>query len=164
MKVCPKCQKQFSDDANFCPVDAARLIAAEGQVPAVAAPPDALAQRFQLGDRLGGSRTGAVQRATDKQTGAAVAVKLVAPAVVALPNVAQRLERELKQLERVQSAGVARVVASGKRGEETWVAYELLEGAQTVAEAITARGPIPLAQAAHLIEVVGEALIEAAQV
>ena len=163
MKLCPKCQKQFSDDANFCPVDAARLVplVGEGQ----AADADSLTARFELGDKLGGGRTGSVHRAADKQNGgAAVAVKLVSPAVLALPGVAQRLERELKQLERVQSAGVAKVFASGKRGEEFWVALELLDGAQTVAEAINARGPIPLEHAAHLIEVVGEALIEAAQV
>ena len=160
MKLCPKCQKQFSDDANFCPVDAARLIPLEGQT----AGADTLSARFDLGDKLGGSRTGAVHRARDKASGAAVAVKIVAPAVTALPGVAQRLERELKQLERVQSAGVARVIGSGKRGEATWVALELIEGAQTLAEAITARGPIALDQAAHLIEVIGEALIEAAQV
>ena len=58
--------------------------------------------------------------------------------VTSLPGVAQRLERELKQLERVQSAGVTKLVASGKRGEQTWIALELLEGAQTLAEAITA--------------------------
>jgi serine/threonine-protein kinase len=164
MKVCPKCQKQFSDDANFCPVDAARLVAASAQAQAT----DTLTARFTLGDRLGGSRTGTVYRATDKQTNAAVAVKVVSSGVTSLPGVAQRLERELKQIERVQSAGVAKVVASGKRsangGEESWVAVELLDGAQTLAEAISARGPIPLEQAAHLIEVVGEALIEAAQV
>ena len=165
MKLCPKCQKQFSSDANFCPVDAARLIPLEGQ----AAGADTLAARFELGDRLGGSRTGTVHRAKDKQAGgAAVAVKVVAPSVVALPGVAQRLERELKQLERVQSSGVAKVLASGRRpglaGDETWVALEHLEGAQTLAEAISARGPIALDFAAHLIEVIGEALIEAAQV
>jgi hypothetical protein len=161
MKLCPKCQKQFSDDANFCPVDAARLVPLQGQ----STETDSLTARFELGDKLGGGRTGSVHRATDKQNGgAACAVKIVSPAVVALPGVAQRLERELKQLERVQSAGVAKVIASGKRGEETWVALEMLEGAQTIAEAITARGPIPLDHAAHLIEVVGEALIEAAQV
>ena len=164
MKLCPKCQKQFSDDANFCPVDAARLIPLEGQT----AGADPLTSRFELGDRLGGSRTGTVSRAKDKTTGAAVAVKVVAPAVTALPGVAQRLERELKQLERVQSSGVAKVVASGKRpgvtGDETWVALELLEGAQTLQEAISARGPIAPDFAAHLIEVIGEALIEAAQV
>src|SRR4029079_19583954 len=69
-----------------------------------------------------------------------------------------------KQLERVQSAGVAKVLASGKRGDDSWVALELIDGAQTLAEAIAARGPIALDQAAHLIEVIGEALIEAAQV
>jgi serine/threonine-protein kinase len=161
MKLCPKCQKQFSDDANFCPVDAARLVPLEAQ----AGGGDSLAARFDLGPRLGGGRTGAVHRATDKTTGQAVVVKLVAPSVVALPGVAQRLERELRQLERVQSAGVARVLASGKRKQdETWVAMELLEGAHTLADAITARGPIAPDQAADLIEVVGEALIEAAQV
>ena len=160
MKLCPKCQKQFSDDANFCPVDAARLAPIEAQ----AAGGDSLAARFDLGARAGGTRTGPVHRATDKTTKQPVVVKLVAPAVVGLPGVAQRLERELRQLERVQSAGVARVLASGKRGEETWVAMELLEGAHTLAEAITARGPIAPGEAADLIEVVGEALIEAAQV
>ncbi|HTL34472.1 MAG TPA: protein kinase [Kofleriaceae bacterium] len=166
MKLCPKCQKQFSDDANFCPVDAARLVPLEAQ----AAGSDSLTSRFELGARLGGSRTGAVHKATDKTTGKACVVKLVSPNVVALPGVAQRLERELKQLERVKSVGVAQVLASGKRqvagqpGDQTWVATEWLEGAQTLAEAIGARGPIPADQAADLIEVVGEALIEAAQV
>ena len=162
MKLCPKCQKQFSDDANFCPVDAARLVPLEAQAGAA----DSLTSRFDLGQRLGGSRTGAVHRAVDKTTGRPCVVKLVSRAVVALPGVAQRLERELKQLERVQSSGVAHVIASGKRqgSDETWVAVEALDGAQTLAEAISARGPIPADNAADLIEVIGEALIEAAQV
>jgi hypothetical protein len=160
MKLCPRCQKQFSDDANFCPVDAARLVPLETQ--SVAA--DSLAAKFDLGDQLGGGRTGAVYRATDKATGQPAAVKIIAPAVVVLPGLAQRLERELKQLERVQSGGVARVLASGKRGDDSWVALELLDGARTLAEAVAARGPMPVPTAAHLVTVIGEALIEAAQV
>ncbi|TMQ14233.1 MAG: hypothetical protein E6J91_15975 [Deltaproteobacteria bacterium] len=160
MKLCLKCQKQFTDDANFCPVDAARLVPLETQ--SVAA--DGLAAKFDLGDRLGGSRTGAVHRATDKASGQPAAVKIIAPAVIALPGLAQRLERELKQLERVQSEGVARVLASGKRGDDSWVALELLDGAQTLAQAVAVRGPMPLSAAAQLITVIGEALIEAAQV
>ncbi|HEY5927419.1 MAG TPA: serine/threonine-protein kinase, partial [Kofleriaceae bacterium] len=160
MKLCPKCQKQFSDDANFCPVDAARLVPLEAQ----AAGTDSLTARFNLGARLGGSRTGAVHAATDKTTGKACVVKLVSPAVVGLAGVAQRIERELKQLERVHSVGVCRVLASGKRGDEHWIATELLDGAHTLQEAITARGPIPQDRAADLIELIGEALIEAAQV
>jgi serine/threonine protein kinase len=160
MKLCPKCHKQFSDDANFCPVDAARLAPLEA--PSVAA--DALSSKFELGDKLGGSRTGAVHRATDKATGQPAAVKIIDPAVVALPGLAQRIERELKQLERVQTTTVAKVLASGKRGDDVWVALELIEHAQTLAEMVGARGPMPADQAASLIEVVGEALIEAAQV
>ena len=53
MKLCPKCQKQFSDDANFCPVDAARLVPLEGQAEAAPAA-DPLTQRFQMGPRIGG--------------------------------------------------------------------------------------------------------------
>ncbi|HEX7842967.1 MAG TPA: serine/threonine-protein kinase, partial [Kofleriaceae bacterium] len=162
MKLCPKCQKQFSDDANFCPVDAARLVPLETQAQAQAT--DALAARFELGEALGGHRTGAVHRATDKTTGQAVAVKIIAPAVVALPGLAQRLERELKQLERVQSGGVARVFASGKRGDDSWVAMELFDDPQTLAEAVDAHGAMPSDKAARLITVIGEALIEAAQV
>src|SRR5262249_34672128 len=119
MKVCPKCQKQFSDDANFCPVDAARL--APFETPAAG---DTLTTKFDLGPTLGGHRTGVVYQATDKASQKPCAIKLIAPAVVGLPGVAQRLERELKQLERVQSSGVARVQASGKRGDETWLAME----------------------------------------
>src|SRR5262245_39584840 len=117
MKLCPKCQKHFSDDANFCPVDAARLVPLEAQGIA-----DSLTSRFELGAELGGGRTGAVHRATERGSNKPCVVKLVTPAVVALPGVAQRIERELKQLERVQSVGVCRVLASGKRGEEVWVA------------------------------------------
>ena len=160
MKLCPKCQKHFSDDANFCPVDAARLVPLETQATGT----DSLTARFELGQKLGGGRTGVVHRATEKASGKACVVKLVSPAVVALPGVAQRIERELKQLERVQSVGVCRVLASGKRGDEYWVATELLDGAHTLQEAISARGPIPPEQAADLVEVIGEALIEAAQV
>ncbi|HEX4422297.1 MAG TPA: protein kinase, partial [Kofleriaceae bacterium] len=147
-----------------------RLVPLDGAVPGGPGGPgdggadDSIAARFQLGDRLGGGRTGEVRRAADSSTGQRVALKVIAPAVVALPGLAPRLERELKQLERVHSAGVAKVVASGKRGDEPWIALELLADAQTLAEAIAARGPIPIDQAAHLIEVIGEALIEAAQV
>ncbi|HEX3480892.1 MAG TPA: serine/threonine-protein kinase [Kofleriaceae bacterium] len=160
MKLCPRCQKQFSDDANFCPVDAARLVPVETEAAAV----DALAAKFELGERVGGGRTGAVHRATDKATGQPAAVKIIAPAVVALPGLAQRLERELKQLERVASGSVARVLASGKRGDDPWVALELLDSVQTLGDAVEARGAMPIDKAARLIEIIGEALIEAAQV
>ena len=97
MKICPKCGKQFGDDANFCPVDAARLVTVEA-LSGGDGPRDALSERFELFEQLGGATTGAVHRAKDKQTGQIVVVKQVSAAVMAVPQVAQRIERELKQL------------------------------------------------------------------
>ena len=161
MKICPKCGKQFADDANFCPVDAARLTAVEAN--ATTAAQHEFDQRFELQVRLGGATTGPVFRALDRSSSRVLAVKLVAPEVTAQPSIGTKIERELRQLERVDSPGIARVVASGKKGEQTWVACEYLDGAQTLAQAIGARGPIDAASAARLIDMIGEALIEAAK-
>ncbi len=162
MKLCPKCGKQFPDDANFCPVDAARLNAAE-VAPAAASNLDDFDQRFELQARLGGATTGPVWKALDRSTGRVVALKLVAPEVTALPSIGAKIERELRQLERVESTGIVRVLASGKKGEQVWIATEYLDGAQTLAQAIGARGPIDAASAGRLVEMIGEALIEAAK-
>src|SRR5689334_4964868 len=130
MKRCPKCGKTFADEANFCPTDAARLVAvATDAVPASAITSNLVAGRFQLGPVIGGHVTGEVHRATDTQGGAAVAIKLVSPEVLAIPQVAQRIDRELKQLERVQHKGIARVIASGKHADREFVATEMVEGA-----------------------------------
>lgn len=158
MKLCPKCQQQFSSEANFCPVDATRLEPLPD-----AAQSDSLSSRFELGARIGGGRTGGVHRATDKTTGSAVAVKLVASSVVAGSGVAQRLERELHQLERVGGDGVAKMIASGKRGDEPWFAMEFVEGARTLGDLVAQGGPIAGPRAAEIIEAIGTALIEAAQ-
>ncbi len=157
MKLCPKCQKQFSSEANFCPVDAAPLV----PLPEAAAD-DSLSQRFDLGDRLGGARTGVVHRAKEKATGTVLAVKLVASNVVAWPGAVQRAERELQQIERVQSAGIAKVVGFGKKADQLWVAMELLENVRTLAAVVSAEGPVPVRRAAEVIEAIGTALIDAA--
>jgi hypothetical protein len=168
MKLCPKCGKRFTDDANFCPVDAARLTPLEGDAALAASASsgaiDALAARFELRERLGGDRTGTVCRAVDKQTQALVAVKIIASPLTASSNVSQRMERELKQLERLQHAGIAKVIASGKRGDQAWLATELVDGARPLFEVVRSHGPLNPLMAAELVEHIGEALIEAAQV
>ena len=172
MKICPKCGKQFATDANFCPVDATRLIVVDASAPtttnggAASGPnaADAFSERWELGAKLGGATTGEVFLARDKQTGRDVAIKFIAPAVSALPQVGPRLERELTQLQRVESLHLAKVLASGKRGNQLWFAMDYVDGAQTLAQAINARGPIDVAKAGELIVLIGEALIEAAKV
>src|SRR5689334_1950086 len=155
MKVCPKCGKQYADDANFCTNDAGRLVAMSSSAPAAAAPvavaptaskpvpaaPVLLGGRFELRDKVGGGATGAVHKGVDTQNGATVAIKLVAPAVVA--QHAQRVERELKLLEKVQSPVVARVLASGKQGDQLWAAMEWVEGGVPVSQTVGEHGMEP---------------------
>lgn len=159
MKLCPKCGKKFTDDANFCPVDAARLSPIEREEPAT----DTMAARYELRERLGGSRTGVVCRAVDKQTQATVAIKILSAQATATTAAMQRVERELKQLERLQHTGIAKVFASGKRDEQLWVATELVDGARPLSEVVRTHGPLSSSMAAELVEHIGEALIEAAQ-
>jgi protein kinase-like protein/zinc ribbon protein len=162
MKVCPKCGKQYPDEANFCPVDAGRLEAAGA--PAVAPPVEdgLVGGRFRLGERLGGRDTGEVYRAIDQESGNAVALKLVDPSVFPSPMLLQRSDRELKQLAGVAADGVTRVVAHGKQGDRLFIATELVEYAGTLAEAVATQGPLDPQRATELVLAVGKVLTEAA--
>jgi serine/threonine-protein kinase len=165
MKVCPKCGKQFGDDNNFCPSDAGKLQPVAGSpAPATDAANGLVGGRFQLGDRIGGGATGEIFRASDAQGAQQVAVKMVAPSVAAIPQVATRAERELKQLERVGSKAIAKVVASGRQGQQLWVATELVDGGLSLADVVAARGALDPHRASELVVAIGEALIEAAKV
>ncbi len=175
MKVCPKCGTQYADDANFCTNDAGRLVAMSSSVPAAApaavSSPAAtssgngamqlLGGRFELRDRVGGGETGAVHKGVDTQNGATVAIKLVAPEVIA--QHAQRVERELKLLEKVQSPVVARVLASGKHGEQLWAAIEWVEGGVPLSQTVPPSG-VDSEKASEIAVAVGGGLVEAAKV
>src|SRR5262249_39684315 len=118
--------------------------------------------RFKLGAQIGGHRTGQVYMGTDLTTGREVALKIVSPAVFPSPLVAQRTERELKQLMKVHSERVATIFDVGKEGDHTWVASELVSGA-TLAAIVAANGPLRPDQAVRLAIEVGEGLAEAAK-
>ena len=168
MKVCPKCGTKYGDDANFCTVDAGRLISVAAPASASAAtigPDDThlVGGRFELGERVGGGATGDVHKAIDRQDGQTVAVKLIDPALTAQATIGQRIERELKLLERVASPAVARVIASGKTADRMWVATEWIENAVPLDAALDA-GMLQSDRAGEIALAVGGALVEAAKV
>jgi hypothetical protein len=170
MKHCPKCGKDFSDDANFCPVDAGRLEAKPNPASTEDARPgkalgtgadrnaeSPLGGRFVVGDRIGGGRTGEVHQATDTAEGRLCAVKFVSPAVFSTPAVLQRTERELKQLERLEHPTVARVLAHGRRGGGLWIATELCAG-RALEVVMAETGPFAPQRAARVVLAAGQAL------
>src|SRR5260221_13386020 len=113
MKRCPLCKTTFPDEANFCPLDAGRLVvevAGDAPVESPTIQAKLLAGRFHLGPSIGGNRTGEVFASEDAVTGQQCAVKTIAAAVLPTPLIMQRTERELKQLHKVLSERVVKVV------------------------------------------------------
>ncbi|UQA60922.1 serine/threonine-protein kinase [Polyangium aurulentum] len=85
--------------------------------------------RYQLGEELGRGGHGVVYRATDNQTGATVAVKLVRHAVKSDPQYAARLLREAESLKALWGTSVVQVHAYGEDENGTvYMVMELLEG------------------------------------
>ena len=123
MRVCPSCGNSYPDDANFCPMDATRLPPPVAEAPAtvpsmpVATPavtqpdqPAPVGGRFVLSGVALQTPTGLAQSATDIQTGATVVVKMVAPEVLPTTAMADRALRKLKQLGKVTSERIVRVI------------------------------------------------------
>ncbi len=169
MKRCPKCGKQYPDEANFCPLDAGRLelLAPAPAAPAAAAAPSGgegvVGGRFQLGQPIGGGATGQVFQAVERGSDRPCVLKLVDPRVFPNNLMLQRTERELKQLEHVDSAGIARVLAHGTQGEQLWVATEVAPG-RSLDQVVGAEGPFDLERASGMVLAVGKALGQAARV
>ncbi|MCU1278704.1 MAG: serine/threonine protein kinase, partial [bacterium] len=179
MRVCPTCSNTYPDDANFCPMDATRLPPAAAEAPATipsmpAAPNPAVTQPDQpapIGGRfvVAGvgmqTPTGLASAATDLQTGGTVIVKTVASEVLPTTAMADRALRELKQLGKVTSERIVRVVDQGKLPDgRVYVATESIDGSSTLEELVGREGPLSLQRAKQIVLQVGEALTEAQKV
>jgi len=186
MRICPSCGFQSTDDANFCPMCATRMPAAgvaaappPAAAPASLAPPrtagpetatamdtgaTAIAGRFLMGPGHP-TPTGTLHEAHDTQHGgAAVSVKLVPHAVLPTAQLADRALRELKQLAKVSSERILKVVDQGRGNDgNVYVVTEVAPG-QTLEELVGRDGPLPVDRATAIVLQVGEALTEAQKV
>ncbi len=166
MKRCPTCNKDFPDDANFCPVDAGHLVPIDAAAPEPVRSVDTgghvlLDGRFALGEIIGGHRTGPVYSAGDK-SGTTAMVKMIAAEVFPSALLKQRTERELKQLERLNHPGVANVLGHGHHEGALWIATERVDGVP-LDQFVAQTGPLPQQRAVALILQIGAALEAAAK-
>ena len=100
-------------------------------------------------------------RATDSQTGAQVAYKIVASDVLPNPATLARAERELKQLMRVQSPRIASVIDCGtdrRTNACTW-RWSCARASRSTGCCGAARWPLDQAKA--IVAQIGQALLEA---
>jgi len=161
MKVCPTCQNQYPDDANFCPREECAGVDGPQKLKR---PPGEPPPRFTLVARIGGSTSGETWQANDAESGAAVAYKKVAEGVFQSALIKERCLRELKQLQRATSPRIARIVEAGRAPDGSlFVVSELVVGAP-VDEVVRGAGPLPLERAKRIMAQIGEALLDAQKV
>jgi hypothetical protein len=119
------------------------------------APEVVVAGRYRLIETIGSGGTAAVWRATDIETGADIALKVLRDGVE--PSMRERAEREAKVLEQLDHPNLVRVVDSGEDAGVPYLAMQLLEG-ETLSAIITARGAIPVEEAVALVADVADGL------
>jgi eukaryotic-like serine/threonine-protein kinase len=119
--------------------------------------------RYRLLERLGRGGMAVVWRAADDVLGRDVAVKMLAPQLVADPGVLARVRAEARAAGGLRHANVVEVHDYGETHENgqilPYVVMELVEG-RTLAEVLAA-GPLPWHQAVHVCGQVAAALAAA---
>jgi serine/threonine-protein kinase len=91
-----------------------------------------------------------------------VAVKLLQPSALAVPDAVTRFFREANTLARLTSKHAARVFTVGRQADNDlpYMTMELLQG-ESLAELLKAQGPLPIPRACRYIAEAAEALAEA---
>jgi serine/threonine-protein kinase len=120
-------------------------------------PRDVVNGRFEIDRVAGRGGMGTVFRATDRQTGAAVAVKVI---LGRGPELAERFTREAAVLADLQHPGIVRFVASGSTpAGEAYLVMEWMEG-ESLSERLS-RGTLSIAETVALGRRVATALAHA---
>jgi serine/threonine protein kinase len=91
-------------------------------------PGDVFEDRFEILEQLGSGAMGVVYRATDRETGVDVALKLMHPALSEDEKALRRFEREAQAGMTIKSRHIARVTHSDFEAERPWIAMEFAKG------------------------------------
>ena len=127
-------------------VDPKDAAAAGGEDPLIGR---SIGDRYRVVARLGRGGMGALYRAHDTTLDRSVAVKVLNPALVAEPTVAQRFDREALAVSRLDHPNCVRVFDAGAMPDGgKYIVMQLLEGREL--RHVIAEGPIAPARAVDL--------------
>jgi serine/threonine-protein kinase len=120
-----------------------------------------IADRYELETRIGRGAMGEVWAATDKKTGAPVAVKLAQLWAISEPELVARFEQEGKLLKRLRSPFICGLVDAGRRDDGVpYLVLERLTG-ETLEALLEREGYLSLVEAGRILEEVLQGLIVA---
>lgn len=157
MRACPKCRRTFPDDTDFCPRDGTPLPAAETATESELAV--SLAPRYRILRRLGAGGMGTVFLAEQVAVGnRPVALKVLLRKLLDDPEFLMRFHNEAASTGRIRHPNVITIYESGQADDATpYIAMEYLEG-ETLRQALKARGALPIAETAKIIQQVARGL------
>jgi len=117
----------------------------------------ALGGRYRIDVQVGRGGMAHVYRATDTVLGRTVAVKVLNPDYASDPAFVERFRREARAAARLNHPNVVAVFDTGSDGDLHYIVMELVEGT-TLADVLSADGPLDPARAASIAERIAEAL------
>jgi len=157
MRTCPRCERSFPDETDFCPRDGTPL-------PASVTPTEAdlaavLARRYHIIRRLGGGGMGTVFLAGQIAVGdRPVALKVLLRKLLDDPEFLMRFHNEAASTGRIHHPNVVTIYESGQADDGTpYIAMEYLEGG-TLRDELKQRGALPVAQVVEIIQQVARGL------
>jgi eukaryotic-like serine/threonine-protein kinase len=153
---CPTCERSYADGASRCPEDGTSLVRLGSER-------DELIDRdidgrFTVKERLGTGGMGAVYRAVQHSVGREVAIKIIKPSLIAVPDVAKRFLREAKLTSRLTHPNTVALLDFGQTADGLfYLVMELLAG-RTLAQVIEADGAFEPARLVRVGQQICEAL------
>ena len=106
--------------------------------------------RYRIVRKLGHGGMGAVYEAEHKLMERIVAVKVIAANFVDSPGAAERFQREVRAAAKLDHVNIVRAFDADQAGSSMLLAMEFVKG-RTLADVVTKKGPLPVADACHCV-------------
>src|SRR5262245_57913998 len=113
--------------------------------------------RYDFGSAIGSGGAGSVYRARDRETGAAVAIKVLKTRINDDTTLHKRLATEFRAATQLEHPNIVRALEIGNDGVLSYLVYELVEG-ENLGDVIERKGRLSEAEAVRLITQVAQAL------
>src|SRR5687768_2270690 len=119
-----------------------------------------LAAEYEVERELGRGAMGVVFRATERELGRAVALKVLPPALAAADSIAERFKREARMMASLDHPNVMPVYRVGQAGGVPYMTMKLVEG-RSLEGVLAEQGALPVAVVVVVLRAAAEALAAA---
>ena len=152
VKVCPKCGLEDDKGNVVCPADGTALKSKDKLIGTT------IADKYEIHSLLGRGGMSIVYKGKHKMMDRDVAIKLLRPELVAIPQLVERFKRESKAISTLRHTGIVAVFDFGLMKNGTpFLVMDYLEG-KTLDKVLKEQGRMDISKAVHLVAAACDAL------